>query len=868
MSRHRTGPIFTQEILNNLVQTMEGKQLPTGQSDEAVFQEKMQALQRFLHHGMSRFSTESLQRVLDSIVPSQPPGTPGEHANDRPLPKMEVKSIKALRDVVKMVMTKRELGSIKASDADALKYIEHFFYAVFCMTEAKRLIDVIYADLYFSYYKPEGESRQATVLSSDVGADSVGEHTEGHYTEDYSMFGISTLEQLTGSTHHKLRLTVRDMQDVLARWADLLTQGEPDSTSFEPESEQDLLLVRTSSRTQPILRLLPDTFAKFYKCLELCKQWWVLAHEVYPHLPFQRRPPEEAEVSLELSSVGSHDWAEEKATLTDQVVLDTKEAIREINSEIEAVQEELEALSRREEKFAILTETYDKVGQDIEARTRERQQMLTHRDRLAQSGNQNAQLREDLAATEAGIRQLDGMLKLLDFQHSLLLQDYLIHLEIRPSIIRFQGEATLRLKEAQIQLEKQALNLEKLEQEMSAELQPTEDEANSDISGDSVGSGSRFSKLSDTEDDRESKSLKKEKKNQPSSLKQNYKQQNDLSLTGKNDQLSTKDSYKRKVAFEQSDKIISMYPLKNVQQNTPKIDGKLRATATNDKLEAANPLSRPNAKSQPANHAKKRIGNLQLANYATMRNEKPRPTNQTTAESEKPQIANKISTASEKLQPVNQPTTASEKLRPTNHTIKTTEKQRAVVNQSTTAQKPVDEGKPHTTSGALSKRNSVPAFTGLHRHEQKAQRRKSQDDVVHVVEKPETKISRSIRKDSTGHPSPQKNFGSSEKPALDKTNKLAADKKRSNPLVKSLSSKEVLSRQEKILEDSESPRIRSISDPHAVPKDALAGLKRKSSMPKAGADTSSKGLPSAELEHAQKNKVTRPKPVQTLKKQI
>ncbi|GFR89870.1 hypothetical protein ElyMa_002553700 [Elysia marginata] len=108
---------------------------------------------------MSRFSTESLQQVLDSILPPKTPGTPTSRSNGRPLRKVEVRSIKELRDVVKMIMTKRESGSIKASDADALKYMEHFFFAVYCMSEAKRLIDDVFADLYYSYYKPETESR-------------------------------------------------------------------------------------------------------------------------------------------------------------------------------------------------------------------------------------------------------------------------------------------------------------------------------------------------------------------------------------------------------------------------------------------------------------------------------------------------------------------------------------------------------------------------------------------------------------------------------------------------------------------------------------------------------------------------------------
>ncbi|GFS15460.1 hypothetical protein ElyMa_003187900 [Elysia marginata] len=407
---------------------------------------------------MSRFSTESLQQVLDSILPPKTPGTPTSRSNGRPQRKVEVRSIKELRDVVKMIMTKRESGSIKASDADALKYMEHFFFAVYCMSEAKRLIDDVFADLYYSYYKPETESR-----------------------------------------------------------------------------------------------LLPDTFAKFYKCLELSKQWWVLAHDVYPDLPFQRHPPEQpadpSDYGQSLSE-DSRDWDQENADRSSQVVMQTKEAIREINNEIEAVHEELEALSKREEKFTILVETYDKVGQDIETRSRERQQLYALRDRLAQSGQKDASNREELQQAEAEIRQLDGMIKLLEFQHSLLLQDYLIHMEIRPSIIRFQGEAALKLKDAQMQLEQQALNLDKLEQELSAAAAaPTVDDTTSKVNnnreGTKTSSETSTRLLSDVQDSRKENNAGVEEQNQHTASTNVRKLSQDIN---KNNVLKISNS-KRQVAF-------------------------------------------------------------------------------------------------------------------------------------------------------------------------------------------------------------------------------------------------------------------------------------------------------------------------------
>ena len=259
------------------------------------------------------------------------------------------------------------------------------------------------------------------------------------------------------------------MNDILSRWASLLTNDEPRLEHFDPESEQDLLLLqsRDVDSVSPVLRLLPDIFAKYYKCLELVKQWWVLAHQIYPDLPFQRRPPDSDDEGndkngdvddLMTSLQDSGDGQSVASELSpDKDIRDMKNAIRDSMSVLKALEEELEALERREEKFEILKDTFEKVTDDIEMQTKAKQELVELRDDLTQNG-----LADDADEVEVRISRQDDTLKLLDFQHALLGQDYLVHMEVRPSIIRFHGDVVARVHDARRVMDEQLEALEQL----------------------------------------------------------------------------------------------------------------------------------------------------------------------------------------------------------------------------------------------------------------------------------------------------------------------------------------------------------------------------------------------------------------------
>lgn len=252
------------------------------------------------------------------------------------------------------------------------------------------------------------------------------------------------------------------MRDLLDRWADILTDDEPDLSSFEYESEQDLHRLHASSALEPILRLVPDLFAKFYKCMELTKQWWALARDTYPDTLFKRRRPSETDDSRISSSSCEVDTntsgiSEQNEMKTNQEIKKTEVMIIDNQKIISSLHEEIEALEKREEKFEILKETFDKVSIEMEEKKRQQKRLIIEREQLNADEN-----KDSVANIGANLHFLEGHIRLLEFQHSLLLEDFMIQLEIRPSIIRFQDDARMHLEMAQKTQEKHMTHIQKI----------------------------------------------------------------------------------------------------------------------------------------------------------------------------------------------------------------------------------------------------------------------------------------------------------------------------------------------------------------------------------------------------------------------
>ncbi|KAL8615567.1 hypothetical protein ACOMHN_016144 [Nucella lapillus] len=445
-----------------------------GEDDEDTFRHKMTALQRFLNHGMSRFSIDAWHHALTKLHHPHPHQVAG-----RPLV-AKLCGLEDLRALSREVMLQREGGSLREGNAQALKYLDNFLVALHCVREAKGCVANLHVFLYRYYYDPS-QGRERSQLRSGKAVSRAGSvhvagglpGTSSSYHDSAQQFGILTLQQMSGTTGHKLRRTVADMQQILARWDRLMTEGEIRQEDLDAESQQDLQMLSGTAAFEPVLRLMPDIFAKFYKCLELLKQWWVLAHEIYPELPINRPPtpsseedtPEgrvsRVESDLKLSAL--------KGTPLDQSYTDqapVSEQLQKIEDNIQrkentlqSLNDELKLLEERERYFESLAEAYEKVTAELEEQTRQRKELVIVREKETfppQNQMMDAGATEMTSASKPHanaedlnerVARAESEMQMLQFQQSLLKQDYMVQLEVRPSLIRFADDLRIKVGE-------------------------------------------------------------------------------------------------------------------------------------------------------------------------------------------------------------------------------------------------------------------------------------------------------------------------------------------------------------------------------------------------------------------------------------
>ncbi|XP_076461900.1 LOW QUALITY PROTEIN: uncharacterized protein LOC143294333 [Babylonia areolata] len=526
MARARGGQIYSPDIVEELKNAMSVESRP-GQDDEASFRRKVTALQRFLNHGISRFSIDGWNHALTALCYAlhhhHHQDDPHHHHHHHPHLQQHVltrlSGLDDLRALSRGVMLRREGGSLREADAQALRELDNFLLALSCVREAKDCCGRPAPLLVQILLRPglrlgTGTLQRAVRQSHQQGRD------PGRHGGPQLLRGIRQAvrhpDAAADERQHgpQVRRTVADMQQILARWDRLMTaEGQIPQEDLDAESHQDLqMLSETGAAFEPVLRLLPDIFAKFYKCLELLKQWWVLAHEIYPELPINRpttaptptrdafedlreedssRQGSESELST-LNGTSPSQTSEGKVPVSEQLQ-NIEESIQVKEDSLHSLHNELELLEERERHFESLAEAYEKVTAELEEQTRQRKELVTVREKetfpphnqmldaraaeilsVPRPHNHTHDLNEQVARAERAIQ-------MLQFQQSLLRQDYMVQLEVRPSLIRFADDLRIKIADAESNLVEDKMERIKL-QTMAEE----EEEETTTASGRSV----------------------------------------------------------------------------------------------------------------------------------------------------------------------------------------------------------------------------------------------------------------------------------------------------------------------------------------------------------------------------------------------
>ncbi|ESO84551.1 hypothetical protein LOTGIDRAFT_168620 [Lottia gigantea] len=292
----KTVGIFSSDFIHD-IQSQLQEPVKEKQETESI-KAKLAVLEKWLLHGMSRFSKENLQIFLGRLMQYT-----------------EKSHLSSVGDIQRILVRIKLSSNGKPSDDERrlLNYFHNFQNDINHIKIIKTSFDVeIYNYLHKFYYNiaaaPVSSGRQPRdsmqTTKNDrrrVSFEAVVEEPE----ESPRLLGVSTLDIISGDENKKLSVIVHELTDMKDRWENLLPEEDRpiDADDFDPDSEYELHHMSNFEPYRHLLRFVPDIFTKCHKCIELSKQWLRLAHQVYPSLPLERPETPRSEVDRVQASI-------------------------------------------------------------------------------------------------------------------------------------------------------------------------------------------------------------------------------------------------------------------------------------------------------------------------------------------------------------------------------------------------------------------------------------------------------------------------------------------------------------------------------------------------------------------------------------
>ena len=428
--------------------------------------QQIAAFEKLLQHAINRFSTEKLYQMMHVILsalpyiprPTHPRARHADESSD------EVSSLAHVREIVDEFKNPQRRGIEKDEETHVTKYFETFFEDIYYLKSLKHYFDKkVYVCLYEYFYDPEDDTLDPRAVldrekrgrvTFDVEPDSGNSSLPGSDEDGTSKLASARdesppevelefyFEKLTDK--EKLSVAVRKMFEINDRWDALFEETDIDPALFDPDSRHEILQFTNYDQFENVLRLVPDLFVKAYKSVELAKLWWTQANKIYDVLPQgQTKKRTESEITERIFGL------EKKLT-------DIRDEIRRHEELLLMQNVELERLTGRENRYLSLS----KECESLEGRKNDTgdryNRILAQRNQLKDSLEGLNPCSPEYQAKQEELRQWERRffdaqveLRMLTFQFQLIQSDFLMELQLRPDLIRFQTDIETRIEDTQ-----------------------------------------------------------------------------------------------------------------------------------------------------------------------------------------------------------------------------------------------------------------------------------------------------------------------------------------------------------------------------------------------------------------------------------
>ena len=459
---------------------------PTRQQSEDMIHNQLAAFERLLLHAMSRFSKDNLYYMLRHVA-RWAQNKQQESSQKGMVAVYKLKSIQQLKECVVSMKEMRIHKSVE--DDHVYKNYDLFLNDLHYLKDLKKYFDdEIYKSLMTYHYEPDigknkAQSEKKTkiphLLKTRGKARYVSHGTEdddsGHGSQVESGDAIKTTPRdrnkrkngtvasdnkaVTSDAETRYRNTVSDLQDILQKWNGLLSEEPLDLDDFDPDSYHELMQFANYSQFEPILRLVPDIFAKCYKCIDLAKVWLRESNIVLKDIPLTNT------LTITGDDTKQDDKIEEQNTPREfmKAYRDIKSQLSDIETSIENDERKLEQykremsqLTNRDDRFSRLSSEFVKMDSLITLAAGDYQKSKTEQYGVAtklrgcpRDSYDYIELKEKLRKIDKEVSENHWKMKLLEFEKAMVEEDYVVESGVRPSFIRFLGDTKDKMQDLQ-----------------------------------------------------------------------------------------------------------------------------------------------------------------------------------------------------------------------------------------------------------------------------------------------------------------------------------------------------------------------------------------------------------------------------------
>ncbi|KAH3741725.1 uncharacterized protein LOC127851548 isoform X2 [Dreissena polymorpha] len=515
--------VVTGDIQSLLETTNNLSRVTTRQQSEDSINKQLAAFERLLQHSMSRFSNERLYHLLRQVTRWADAKENVDKSKNTTKAAFKLRSVHQLKEIVG-TMKKENKSALNHSEENIFKTFELFVNDLLYIKDMKKYFDdEIFRSLmryHFDASKTEpfddNEKASPKPEDTDSGNGSMVDTDRSTGRNSMTIRGkkpqlkiksSSSGKNAAESSKDKYKATVDELKSILHKWEGLLTEHDLDLNVFDPDSYHELMQFSYYLPFEPILRLVPDMFAKCYKCIELAKTWLKLSNVVLKDVPLDAA---ELERSIEEEQDVTPDgWNDDVNTDSAKTEEEFWEEVKRVQGQIESVtksitddedllekyNEEMDVLSGREERFSSVTSQVEKIDSLITLAAGEYQKAKIEQNAMAnkmknvQKGSSTySEMKSKLRRLDSTVAENHWKVKRLEFERTLVREDFVVELDVRPSFILFMGDTKEKITDLKRFLEVKREEKIKLEKQLA--LMKTNTERMREIMRSYLGSAS------------------------------------------------------------------------------------------------------------------------------------------------------------------------------------------------------------------------------------------------------------------------------------------------------------------------------------------------------------------------------------------